>query len=101
MLLISATWSNNFFSSFSCNKKCSPLAYAFQVIIISDYLNTLKVTDSVSHFQAFQIANLVKEYTEVLQGAPKEVKKRENKRNGSARPVSILHKPVPVIESTS
>lgn len=54
--------------------------------------------------QAFQVANLVKEYTEVLQAAPKEkevVRRRENKRNGSARPVSILHKPVPVIESAS
>ncbi|XP_050531110.1 myosin-I heavy chain isoform X2 [Daktulosphaira vitifoliae] len=53
--------------------------------------------------QAFQVANLIKEYTEVLQ-SPQGLKKREgggrkNGVNGSnSRPVSILHKPVPTIE---
>lgn len=52
--------------------------------------------------QAFQIANLIREYTEVLQ-SPHEVRRREvstKKRagNGNNRPVSILHKPAPVIE---
>lgn len=51
-------------------------------------------------FQAFQIANLIREYTEVLQ-SPHEVRKREGKKrgnNGNTRPVSILHKPAPVME---
>ncbi|XP_046687918.1 unconventional myosin-VIIa isoform X2 [Homalodisca vitripennis] len=50
--------------------------------------------------QAFQIANLIREYTEVLQ-SPHEVRKREGKKKGNnanTRPVSILHKPAPVIE---
>ncbi|KAL1129897.1 hypothetical protein AAG570_012841 [Ranatra chinensis] len=51
--------------------------------------------------QAFQIANLIREYTEVLQ-SPHEIRKREvngKKRvNNNNRPVSILHKPAPVIE---
>lgn len=50
--------------------------------------------------KAFQIANLIREYTEVLQ-SPHEVRKREGKKKsnaGNARPVSILHKPAPVIE---
>ncbi|XP_025423592.1 myosin-I heavy chain isoform X3 [Sipha flava] len=52
--------------------------------------------------QAFQVANLIREYTEVLQ-SPQSFKKRESGRkngmNGSnSRPVSILHKPAPAIE---
>ncbi|GFG30755.1 hypothetical protein Cfor_00160, partial [Coptotermes formosanus] len=53
--------------------------------------------------QAFQIANLIREYTEVLQQSPQQVRRRDNnakKRSGNtSRPVSILHKPVPVIDS--
>jgi hypothetical protein len=50
-------------------------------------------------FQAFQIASLIREYTEVLQ-SPHEVRRRDiNKKapgNGhTQRPVSILLKPVP------
>lgn len=37
----------------------------------------------------------------MLQNVPKEVKKRDIKRNGSARPVSILYKPVPVIDAST
>lgn len=47
--------------------------------------------------QAFQIASLIREYTEVLQ-SPHEVRRRETRRNGGCppqRPVSILHKPAP------
>lgn len=52
--------------------------------------------------QAFQVANLIREYTEVLQ-SPQAFKKREGgRKNGmngsSSRPVSILHKPAPTIE---
>uniref|UniRef100_A0A2H8TYF3 Pleckstrin y domain-containing family H member 1 n=1 Tax=Melanaphis sacchari TaxID=742174 RepID=A0A2H8TYF3_9HEMI len=55
--------------------------------------------------QAFQVANLIREYTEVLQ-SPQAFKKREGggggRKNGmngsSSRPVSILHKPAPAIE---
>ncbi|KAL1461041.1 hypothetical protein WDU94_012973 [Cyamophila willieti] len=53
--------------------------------------------------QAFQIANLIREYTEVLQsqGADtQQVRRRDNAQRGgnSNRPLSILHKPAPVIE---
>ncbi|XP_023721880.1 myosin-I heavy chain isoform X2 [Cryptotermes secundus] len=55
--------------------------------------------------QAFQIANLIREYTEVLQQSPQQVRRRDNnakKRSGNtSRPVSILHKPVPVIDSVA
>ncbi|XP_039281618.1 myosin-VIIa [Nilaparvata lugens] len=51
--------------------------------------------------QAFQVANLIREYTQVLQ-SPHSVQRRDvsaKKRNANAaRPVSILHKPAPVIE---
>ncbi|KAI5741570.1 hypothetical protein M8J76_014958 [Diaphorina citri] len=47
--------------------------------------------------QAFQIANLIREYTEVLQ-SPNEVRKRDNSKGNTNRPLSILHKPAPVIE---
>ncbi|VVC26926.1 Hypothetical protein CINCED_3A012016 [Cinara cedri] len=53
--------------------------------------------------QAFQVANLIREYTEVLQ-SPQTFKKRDGtgRKNGlngsSSRPVSILHKPAPAIE---
>ncbi|XP_050438352.1 myosin-I heavy chain isoform X2 [Adelges cooleyi] len=53
--------------------------------------------------QAFQVANLIREYTEVLQ-SPQGLKKRDGggRKSGingsSSRPVSILHKPVPAIE---
>jgi len=55
------------------------------------------------------VANLIREYTEVLQ-SPQAFKKREGggggggggRKNGlngsSSRPVSILHKPAPAIE---
>ncbi|XP_049959838.1 myosin-I heavy chain [Schistocerca serialis cubense] len=52
--------------------------------------------------QAFQIANLIREYTEVLH-SPQEVQLRgENvnrKSRVSSRPVSILHKSVPSIDA--
>jgi hypothetical protein len=55
--------------------------------------------------QAFQIANLIREYTEVLQQSPQQVRRRDNntkKRSGNtSRPVSILHKPMPVIDSVA
>ncbi|XP_024082673.1 unconventional myosin-VIIa [Cimex lectularius] len=51
--------------------------------------------------QAFQIATLIKEYTEVLQ-SPHDMRKREinskKKASFNNRPVSILYKPAPVIE---
>lgn len=61
---------------------------------------------TVIPLQAFQVANLIREYTEVLQ-SPQTFKKREGgggggRKNGlngsSSRPVSILHKPAPAIE---
>ncbi|XP_068085062.1 myosin-VIIa [Anabrus simplex] len=58
--------------------------------------------------QGFQISNLIREYTEVLQGSPQQVRKRDanaKKRNGnggtSSRPVSILHKPAPVLDAAA
>lgn len=51
--------------------------------------------------QAFQIATLIKEYTEVLQTSH-DVRRRDvngKKKNENNRPVSILHKPAPVLES--
>ncbi|XP_046401515.1 myosin-I heavy chain isoform X2 [Ischnura elegans] len=51
--------------------------------------------------QAFQIASLIREYTEVLQ-SPHELRRREiNKAKSKSinRPVSILHKPAPPIVS--
>lgn len=58
-----------------------------------------------TYFQALQIANLIREYTEVLQKAPataNDVRRRETKKTGqnSNRPVSILHKPIPAIDQT-
>jgi len=62
-------------------------------------------------FQAFQIANLIREYCEVLAG-PKQQEEAQRQQkavgnrkrttsgtsaNGS-RPVSILHKSVPIID---
>jgi len=49
--------------------------------------------------QAFQIASLIREYTEVLQ-SPHEVRRRDTNKKAlghvqSQRPVSILLKPVP------
>ncbi len=73
----------------------------FQIWAYEKVDGEYRINGNFTIFKAFQIANLVKEYTEVLQTVPKEVKKRESKRTGSTRPVSILHKPVPVIESTS
>ncbi|BES90755.1 MYSc [Nesidiocoris tenuis] len=50
--------------------------------------------------QAFQIATLIKEYTEVLR-TPQDVRKREmngkKKTGNNSRPVSILHKPAPQV----
>jgi len=51
------------------------------------------------------VANLIREYTEVLQ-SPQTFKKREGGGGGrkigangsNSRPVSILHKPAPAIE---
>nr|CAD7573660.1 unnamed protein product [Timema californicum] len=54
--------------------------------------------------QAFQIANLIREYTEVLQ-SPKQIRHNRDvnpkkKIISQSRPVSILHKPVPIIDGT-
>ncbi|KAK6638774.1 hypothetical protein RUM43_007042 [Polyplax serrata] len=58
--------------------------------------------------QAFQIANLIKEYCEVLQGGceNKELLRRKESQQHqqqrfSSRPISILHKPAPVIEQAA
>ncbi|KAL0269418.1 UNVERIFIED_CONTAM: hypothetical protein PYX00_007160 [Menopon gallinae] len=60
--------------------------------------------------QAFQISNLIKEYCEVLQKGcdNKELRKREmqqqfqqQQQRYSTRPISILHKPAPVIEQAA
>ena len=65
-------------------------------------------------FQAFQIANLIREYTEVLQ-APPDIPKRDSAivqqinqqhivpatapGNRKSRPASMLHRGAPVIHS--
>lgn len=63
-------------------------------------------------FQAFQIANLIREYCEVLAGPQQDVKRQHqqvhqqtlnrkrstNAQNGNSRPASILHKNAAIIE---
>ncbi|EEB16327.1 myosin, putative [Pediculus humanus corporis] len=56
--------------------------------------------------QAFQIANLIKEYCEVLQGGceNKDILRRrdgQQQHQYSSRPMSILHKPAPIIEQAA
>jgi hypothetical protein len=74
-------------------------------IIIDDPWHSVLLMSIMVLFQAFQIANLIREYTEVLQQSPQQVRRRDNnakKRSGNtSRPVSILHKPVPVIDSVA
>ncbi|XP_073998839.1 unconventional myosin 81F [Rhodnius prolixus] len=76
----------------------SPAVNCLMIITGSDKKQS-KVILTTS--QAFQVANLIKEYTEVLQSS-NELRKYEingKRRAGHLnRPISILHKPAPVIE---
>ncbi|KAF4519962.1 hypothetical protein B566_EDAN005462 [Ephemera danica] len=76
----------------------SPALNCLMIIITGNEHHKKNSKVLLTTSQAFQIASLIREYTEVLQ-SPHEVRKRETRRNGTGphpqRPVSILHKPAP------
>ncbi|XP_059481618.1 myosin-I heavy chain isoform X3 [Neocloeon triangulifer] len=76
----------------------SPALNCLMIIITGNEQHKKHSKVLLTTSQAFQIASLIREYTEVLQ-SPHEVRRRDTKKTPgnqqSQRPVSILLKPVP------